>query len=438
MRATRFLGLLLLAGCSNLAKVLPDAPIGEPPARPPEALAQARAGGARPPESFELPCGLKVVLLAEPREPRVALELRFATGRRDEGQSTAGASAAFARRAAEPDEGSLAQQLELGGAWVIAQAGPDDTRLVALAPRALLPELLALAAEELLAPDPSPLEPPEPDARADDEGERLLWTALHPGEHPYHALRNPQPRAADPSALARFQHERFVAADARLVLAGGFEPQEARAALQRVFEALPLQPPPGRRSAPPPRLSAPLRLELGSADEQARLTLAWNSPATGAPGHVELELAAALLCEGPEARLVQRLVLDSRLAEEVVASQQDAELGSLFRIDALAAPGTDLAAVEHEILDTLEQLARHGPTREELARARTRAQARHELRHESLLARVRAAQDHLGVHGTPDGLRREPWSASTAVDVGAEVQALLRAPHVTLMRLARE
>jgi len=433
MRATRILGPALLAGCSNLARVLPDAPTGEPPARPPEALLRPRSGATRPPEALRLASGLTALFLCEPDEPRVALELRFACGQRDEEPASAGACEAFAKRLAEAQDPALARRLEEGGAWIVGQAGLDDTRLVALAPRAHLGELVALMAEELAAPPgPVPCTAPR-GARA--EGERALWDALYPPEHPYH-LAAPAPAAED---VAHFQRARFVPAGARLVLSGGFEPAGARALLEQAFGALPPVAPPARRGVGASTLGAPVRLEFEAEIERPELALVWHSPARHRPGDAELDLAAALLAEGPAARLVQRLVLDTRLAEEVAASQQGAALGSLFRIDVRTAPGTDLAALERELQAVLAEFARYGPTPAELDHARARARAREEQRLAGLLARTAAAQELLATRGTADFPRAlaQRWKEPTAEGVRAAAEALLRAPHVTLVRRPR-
>jgi len=434
MRATRFLVPALLAGCSNLARVLPDAPTGEPPARPPEALARPRAAVARPPEAVRLASGFTALLQCEPDEPRVALELRFACGLRDEEPATAGASAAFARRLAEAHAPELARRLEASGARIVAQAGLDDTRLVALAPRARLADLLALVAEELGSARPEP--PPSTRAEAPDEGERALWDALHPPGHPYRRST----AAPEAEACARFQRTHFVPASARLVLTGGFEPGEARAALERAFGSLPPTAPPLRRAPPRTELAAPVQLEFEAEIQRPELALVWPSPPRHAPGEAELELVAALLTEGSAARLTRRLVLDTRLAEELAVSQQGAALGSLFRIDLCTAPGADLAALEREVLAVLTELAQHGPTPEELAHARARALAREELRLADLLTRTAAAQDFWEKRGTTDLARalEQRWLAPTAEGVRAATAALLRAPHVTLVRRPRE
>lgn len=434
MRATRFLGPALLASCSNLARVLPDAPTGEPPARPPEALARPRDPSARAPEAVRLASGLTALLVCEPGEPRVALELRFACGLRDESSASAGAALDFARRLAEPRDPDLARRLETAGAWIVAQAGLDDTRLVALAPRAALAELLALAAEELDGSAvPGPLAVPRAPREA---SERALWEALYPPDHPYR-LAAPAPELGE---VARFQRAHFVPAAARLVLSGGFEPAAARARLEQVFGALAPLAPPARRNPPPPALAAPVRLEFEADLERPELALVWHSPARHAPLDAELDLAAALLAEGASARLAQRLVLDTRLAEEVAASQQDAALSSLFRIDVRTAPGTDLAAVEREVLAVLDELARSGPGPDELAHARERALAREKLRLAGLLARTAAAQELLASRGRADVQHalEQRWQDASAEGVRTALEELVRAPHVTLVRRPRE
>jgi zinc protease len=127
-------------------------------------------------------------------------------------------------------------------------------------------------------------------------------------------------------------------------------------------------------------------------------------------------------------------VLDTRLAQEVDASQQSGELGSVFQIDALAAPGTDLEVLKGEILKVVDELLRDGPTPEELARAQARQEARFLRRMESLLARAEAVQAYRRFFGVSDGFQRdlERWTHATREDVRGVARSVLGPGRVDL------
>jgi zinc protease len=270
--------------------------------------------------------------------------------------------------------------------------------------------------------------------------ERLLPAALYPPEHPYHRPPSTDLAAADPGALAGLLDALHVPANSSLVVAGTFDARAARAEVERAFGALPPRPAPERRAVLMEAFSGERRVVARERIAVPKLVLAWHSPPAHTSGDAELDLVATLLAEGPDSRLERRLVLDERLAQEVDASQLSAELGSVFVIEALAAPGADLDELAGVILDELDDLVRTGPADGELERAQGRAEARFLRRMESLLARAEAVQAYRRAFGAPDGFERDlaRWTAATAESVRAAARATFAGGRVDLRVLPEE
>src|SRR5262249_28393589 len=132
--------------------------------------------------------------------------------------------------------------------------------------------------------------------------------------------------------------------------------------------------------------------------------------------------------------LEKRLVLDTRLAQEVSARQDSSELGSIFQIEALAAPEADLDRIKGEILAAVDELLRDGPTQAELERAKARQEARFLRRMESLLARAEAVQAYRHFFGVSDGFQRdlERWTSATREGVRDVARKVLGPGRVDL------
>src|SRR5262245_33804022 len=200
--------------------------------------------------------------------------------------------------------------------------------------------------------------------------ELLLPEALYPPEHPYHHPvigSHEDLEAATLADVVAFFREFYVPSNATLVVAGDFDPGAVKPVIEQTFGALPSRPRPAHRSAAPVVLERATRVVDSDQVEFPKLFLAWHSPARYAQGDAELDLLATILAEGPSSRLEKRLVLDTRLAQSVDASQQAMELGSIFEIEVMAAPNVDLETLKKETLAGVDQLVREGPTAAELA-----------------------------------------------------------------------
>ncbi len=446
-------GLLgvLAWSCTGLPAMLQPVPENALELPLPEQGPRPRTRAAHELEAFSLPNGLTVVLLEDHARPKVVVDLAFGVGSRDEAPGRRGFAHLLEHLWPLGSSASLERQLEQGGGACHASTGRDRCHRLGLGPAALLPTLLQLTAERLAALG-EPLAQSEferqrarvlherrrNDARVPYGAiERLLPAALYPPTHPYHHPVIGSPAELETAALAElcaFAREFYGPASATLVVAGDFDPDEVRPLIERTFGTLAARPAPVRPTAAPVVLTRETRVTEHERVEFPKLVLAWHSPPEFARGDAELDLLATILAEGSESRLERRLVLDTRLAQEVDASQRSGELGSVFVIEALAAPGADLERVAREILAAVDELAREGPSAAELARAQARQRARFLRRIENLQARAGAIQSYCRAFGVADGFQRdlERWTKATRADLCAVARAVLGPGRVDL------
>ncbi|MBK9518072.1 MAG: insulinase family protein [Anaeromyxobacter sp.] len=159
--------------------------------------------------------------------------------------------------------------------------------------------------------------------------------------------------------------------NATLVVAGDVKPEDVKARVERFFGDLPPGPPLDRPAVWVAKRTGEQRQELQDRVPQARVYLSWNTPEWGAPDGDLLDLAGQVLSSGKTSRLYKRLVYDEQIATSVMAGQWTRELGSSFMIVATVKPGGDPAAVERAARQELSRLIAQGPTKDEVARART-------------------------------------------------------------------
>jgi zinc protease len=203
---------------------------------------------------------------------------------------------------------------------------------------------------------------------------RFVAEALYPPSHPYHHLTIGSPEdlnAATLDDVRQFFRAWYVPNNATLVIAGDIDPQATRDLVTKYFGPIPKGPAPDRLPPPPPVQRADeTRLEIEAGVELPRVVIAWHSPAFFATGDADLDLLARVLAGGKTSRLYKRLVYDDQIAQDVMANQESAQLGSAFKIVATAKPGHTpeelLAAIDAEVAKVRDT----GPTDAEIDRAR--------------------------------------------------------------------
>ncbi len=410
---------LFSVACANLAAT---------DARGTTSAPSAGDGIAVPTETYSLPNGMTVVLHEDHALPKVVINTWFAVGSKDEAPGRTGFAHLFEHLMFMGTERVPDNQfdvlMERGGGSNNASTSNDRTNYFSMGPSSLLPTLLWLDADRLDAlPDSMTQE--KLDRQRDvvrnerrqntenvpyGKGRLLLPKALYPAGHPYHHSvigSHEDLEAATLQDVIDFFHEFYVPANASLVVAGDFDSAEVKQLIARTFGAIPAKPLPARRTAPPVALDGETRIVDADQVQFAKLTLAWHSPGFYRPGDAEMDLIGSILSDGPSSRLERLLVQELELAQSVRASQGSRELGSTFQIDAIAAPGADLEEIKHLILRELDELAQHGPTQRELARAQAQREAGFLRGNEGLLSRADSINAYRHFFGTADGFQRD-------------------------------
>ncbi|MEP7121838.1 MAG: pitrilysin family protein [Byssovorax sp.] len=197
----------------------------------------------------------------------------------------------------------------------------------------------------------------------------LLYPEGHPYHHPVIGSHEDLEAASVPDVKAFFDRF-YVPNNVSMVVAGDFDPAQARAQIVALFGALPRAVVPPAPTGAPPRLTSVVRETLLDNVELPKTIIAFHSPARFAPGDAEMDLAAVILQHGKASRLYKALVYDRPLAQEVDAGQASQDLGSYFSIEAIAQPGVKLDDLEAAIDAEVARLVAKPVSAEELQRAK--------------------------------------------------------------------
>ena len=204
---------------------------------------------------------------------------------------------------------------------------------------------------------------------------KLLLENLYPAEHPYSWTvigAHEDLAAASLDDVKEFFRTYYSPNNLSLVIAGDFDPAEARRLVEKYFGSIP----PGPALDRPERARAHLQSEkvVDAFDRvpQERVYMAWPIVESFHPDESSLDLAALVLSDGLSSRLQKLLVYDRQLASDVSAFAWTMELAGQFVVIATARPGASLQEIESLVTAEIARLAKEGPTAEELQRAKTK------------------------------------------------------------------
>lgn len=221
--------------------------------------------------------------------------------------------------------------------------------------------------------------------------------------------------------------------NAVLVVAGDYDPAEARAWIERYFGDIPLQAPP-----PSVEVSEPDREERREVfhDPLAQVpavAITWKIPPRGTLESDALQIAGDLLTDGRASRLYQRLVKQDQIAVSVSGGAEARPAPSLFRLFVLHHPHIDPARVEAVLYEEIQKLAEQGVPERELERVRAQLLAQRWSDNlyygmQSPLGRALGLAYFAAFEGDPDGINRalERLMAITPDDVQRAVQQYLQ------------
>lgn len=277
--------------------------------------------------------------------------------------------------------------METEGGWNNASTGEDRTEYYDVGPSRSLPLLLWLEADrfgalgkemnadklkaqrDVVRNERRQTSENKPYGKVELRLPELLYPEGHPYHHPVIGSHEDLEAATVPDVQAFFARF-YVPNNVSLVIAGDFDPKQARASIQALFGGLPSVVVPPAPKGAQPKLTGVVRETLLDNVELPKTIIAFHSPARFAAGDAEMDLAAVILEHGKASRLYKALVYDRAVAQEVTAGQYSQDLGSFFSIESIAQPGVKLDDLEAAIDAEVAKLVAKPVSAEELQRAK--------------------------------------------------------------------
>jgi predicted Zn-dependent peptidase len=378
---------------------------------------------------YQLDNGLEVILIRDTSVPIVAVNLWYHVGSGDEELGKSGFAHLFEHMLFQgsahigPDQ-HFAILRSVGAVGVNGTTNTDRTNYFEVVPSNELETALWLESDRMGFLLPSLTEAAlknQIDVVRNERRQRQenvpygltgfeIEKALYPEGHPYRYRtigKHEDLEAASLDDVKKFYKKWYTPANATLVLAGDFELETAKKAVQKWFGGLRGQPRPEHRELPTPRIQ---RTRLEVKDHFAKLTridYVWHSPAFFHDGDSELDILADVLGRPGTGRLYERLVSQEELAQTVFVGQNSRQLSSFFQIGVIARSGADVKKIEKIIDEEVDRLRKEPVTAEEFKRTQVALESQTIWSLESLLARAEILQKYNHYVGDPDYLTRD-------------------------------
>jgi zinc protease len=342
-------------------------------------------------EEFKLPNGLRVIVHTDRKAPIVAVNIWYHVGSKDEPRGRSGFAHLFEHlmfQASENHKGEYFAPFDLVG--VTDQNGTtnsDRTNYFQNVPTTALDMALWMESDRmghlLGAIDQAALDEQRGVVQNEKrQGENqpygrayeLLLAAIYSEKHPYHHTTigsMADLNAATLDDVKNWFKSWYGPNNAVLVLAGDIDLATAKDKVARYFGDIP-----GTAAIKklPPQIAARTKSTRETSTDkvpQTRIYRTWNVPGATSDDADRLQVLAHVLGGSRSARLGKRLIHQDKLVDNITADIDPSELGGTFDITADIKAGGDVAAVEKVIEEELQNLITKGPTKEELAQART-------------------------------------------------------------------
>ena len=348
-------------------------------------------------EKYTLPNGLQVILHVDRKLPVVHVNQWFHVGSKNEKTNRTGFAHLFEHMMFQGSgnaKGEYFSYVEKAGANLFAggvngTTNNDRTNYFATVPSGNLEYMLWLESDRLATLADALTKEKLDNQRDVVKNERrqglenqpygrafkMIYENLHPKGHPYSwdvIGIHEDLTAATLDDVREFFKAYYTPNNLSLVIAGDFDPAEAKRLVAKYFAPIPPGPALDRPGLNIPQLNGEKIVEVKDRVPQERTYMTWATPPFYQPGDAELDIIGNILSDGLSSRLNKTLVYDKQIASDVTAFQASQEISSFFTIIATARPGASLTEIERIVTDEIARLAKDGPTAAELARAKTK------------------------------------------------------------------
>lgn len=204
--------------------------------------------------------------------------------------------------------------------------------------------------------------------------QKAILPLLFPEKDPYaHPVIGEEKhvRGATAEVITRYYEQWYHPNNAALVIVGGFDPDDALKTVKELFDKIPKADLPKRKLPVPskPR-TEPVRKEMPSKFDVARLMIGFNTVKVGDADDYVLDVVDSVLSNGRTSRLYKRLVEKDELANGVGTMNNVGRYPGWFMVSVEMLKGKDRKTAEKAVFEEIAKLAEKPIPDDEMKRVR--------------------------------------------------------------------
>jgi zinc protease len=409
---------------------------------------------------FKLKNGLRVIMHQDRSTPIVAVNLWYHVGSKNEVPGRTGFAHLFEHMMFQGSKNyndDYFKPLQEAGATINGSTNPDRTNYFEVVPSNFLELALFMEADRmgnLLEAMTMEKLNNQRDVVKNERRQRYdnapygtafekINSLIYPPDHPYHwttigSLADLS--AASMEDVQAFFRQYYVPNNATLVIAGDFDPKQARTWVEKYFGPIKSGGEIKRPNPEMPKMTEEMRRTYEDDVRLPRLYMVWHTVRLGAPDEPALDILARILSSGRGSRLQKSLVYDKQLSQDAVASHPTGEIAGTFRISSTARPGKTLEEIEKEINAEIERIKAEPPTAEELERAYNAIESQMVFGLQTVLGKADQINSNATFFGKPDLFQKQldDYRRVTPADVQRVARNYLGANRLVMSFVPRK
>ncbi len=398
-------------------------------------------------EEFRLKNGLRVIMHVDRSVPIVAVNVWYHVGSKDEVPGRTGFAHLFEHlmfQGSKNYDDDYFKPLQEAGASINGSTNADRTNYFQVLPSNFLELALFMEADRmggLLEAMTQEKLDNQRDVVKNERRQRYdnqpygtafekISELIYPKDHPYSwttigSLKDLT--AASMDDVKAFFRQYYVPNNASLVIAGDFDPKQAKKWVEKYFGSIPKGGEIPRPNPPQPKLDGEIRRTFEDAVRLPRIYMVWHTVPFSHKDKAALNMLGTILSFGRGSRLQSNLVFGKQIAQDVFASHFAREIAGLFQIVSTASPGKSLEEVEKEINAEIEKIKNEPPTQEEMERALNQYELSIILSLQTVLSKADAMNANAVFFGKPDRFQEElnEYRSVTPADISRVARTYL-------------
>ncbi|MCY7347033.1 MAG: insulinase family protein [Pyrinomonadaceae bacterium] len=225
--------------------------------------------------------------------------------------------------------------------------------------------------------------------------------------------------AASLEDVKGFFRQYYVPNNASLVIAGDFDPKQAKQWAEKYFGGIARGNDVTRPNPARPVLAKETRVSVEDAVPLPRVYMVWHSVPQNDKDEAALDMLGSILSNGRGSRLQSNLVYEKKLAQAIGAGNGSREIAGTFQVTATASPSKTLEEIEREINIEIERIQKTAPTADELSRSLNQIEAGTIFGLQNILGKADSLNSNAVFYGKPDLFQKQldEYRAVTPADI---------------------